>query len=150
GPFPPPQGTILIESSALSLANIRLGDEISIRPVGGPMHKLKIAGIVNDPNQIPSSIRPTVYGYVTNATLHDLGEAAGYNRLYIDVTGNPQSREAVERVTTSINKRIADLGGVVLGAFIPEPGKPVLQDSLQTILIILSVTGFIALVLSGF
>src|SRR5260221_9920677 len=79
-----------------------------------------------------------------------VGASGGYNRLYINVAGNPQTREPIESVTTAVDKRITDLGGIVLGTSISEPGKPVLEDSLQTILIILSVTGFLSLLLSGF
>src|SRR5260221_2926190 len=150
GPLPPPDQTILIESSALSLANLQLNDNLAVRLVGGVTHNLKIAGIVNDPNQIPSSILPSVYGYITFETLRDLGASGGYNRLYINVAGNPQTREPIEGVTTAVVKRLTDLGGIVLGTSISEPGKPVLEDSLQTILIILSVTGFLSLLLSGF
>jgi putative ABC transport system permease protein len=146
----PRDGTIFIETSALSLANLRLDDQVTVRLVGGQAQSLPVSGIVNDPNQIPSSIRPTVYGYATVGTLRALGTTGGYNRLYVEAAGNPQTREPIERLVTDISQRITSLGGIVLGAFIPEPGKPVLQDSLQTILIILSVTGFISLVLSGF
>src|SRR5258708_7887353 len=150
GPLPPPDQTVLIESSALSLANVSPGDNLSVQVVGGSTQQLTVAGIANDPNQIPSSIRPTVYGYVTFETLHSLGIPGDYNRLYVVVDGNPTTRQDVEKVITEVSKRIAGSGNIVLAAFIPEPGKPVLQDSLQTILIILSVTGFIALLLSGF
>src|SRR5258706_3957628 len=148
-PFPPPDETVLIESSALSLANILPDENVSIQTVGGTTQTLKFAGIVNDPNQIPSSIRPTVDGYVTFQTLRSLGIAGDYNRLYVVVDGNPTSRQQIETIITEVNKRIASSGTTVLAAFIPEPGKPVLQDSLQTILIILSVTCFISLLLSG-
>src|SRR5258708_25312594 len=150
GPLPPPDQTVLIESSAQALANVLPGNNLSVQVVGGTTQKLKVAGIANDPNQIPSSIRPTVYGYVTFETLRSLGISGDYNRLYVVVDGNPASRQEVEKVITEVNKRISDSGNRVLAAFIPEPGKPILQDSLQTILIILSVTGFIALLLSGF
>src|SRR5258708_9379713 len=109
----------------------------------------KVTGIVTVPNHNPYSIRPTVYGYVTFQTLRSLCRAGDYTRLSVVVDGNPTSRQQIETIITEVNKRIASSGTTVLAAFIPEPGKPVLQDSLQTILIILSVTCFISLLLSG-
>src|SRR5258708_32216261 len=104
----------------------------------------KVTGIVTVPNHNPYSIRPTVYGYVTFQTLRSLGIAGDYNRLYVVVAGNRTSRQQIETIITEVNKRTASSGTTVLGAFIPEPGTPALQDSLQTILLILSVSCFIS------
>src|SRR6202012_5443290 len=74
GAWPPADGTLLVERSALPLTRRAIGAAITIELPGGGRRSVTIAGPVHDPGVAPAGQEQTVYGYVTPRTLAGLGE----------------------------------------------------------------------------
>jgi putative ABC transport system permease protein len=68
GAWPPPDGTMLIERTALPLTHARVGATVTIRTADGRRHGIGIAGLVHDPALAPAWQEQTVYGYINAVT----------------------------------------------------------------------------------
>jgi putative ABC transport system permease protein len=156
GAWPPPERTMLIERSALSSTlsqfSIAMGDQVLIETPDNEQHSLTVSGIVHDLNVAPTFIFGTYYGYITLDTLEWLGEPRAYDSLLFTAAGDNLDLEQVNVVAKQVRDQIEKSGRVVESTFIPpEPGKsPIASFGLDPTILILSVLGALALVLSGF
>ncbi len=153
--WPPPKGSLLLERSALHLLDaraMRIGarSAAQIRMPDGKLREVAVAGLVNDLGPLPSNIQPIAYGYISFETLDELDEPHDYNRLYVIAAGNPQDRQAVERIITRVVEEVEDKGYPVFRAIVPEPGEPILGDNLNTVVLLLGALGVLSLALSAF
>ncbi len=150
GAWPPRDHELLIEQAALGSAGVRVGDQALIRLADGKERSLRVVGVVHDQSQMPASFEGAIYGYVTLETLEWLGEPRDYNELYI--TADPLVRDVGEmrRIAARVRHKIEDSGRAVLATSVPEPGKLVLEDTVNGIMVLLTTFGVFILVLSGF
>ncbi len=150
GNWPPRDHEILIEQTALTIANARVGDTALVRLADGDERALRIVGTAHDQSQEPASFEGAIYGYVTPDTLEWLGEPRDYDELY--VTADPQIGDQLEmrRLAARVRNKIEDSGRTVLATSVPEPGKPLLKDTVDGIMVLLSSFGIFILILSGF
>ena len=88
GAWPPATGEILIERDAMQVAKARVGDRVTIRTNGGKEQTLRLTGTVKDVGQAQARMENIVYGYITLATLAQLGEEPYLNQLKILVAEN--------------------------------------------------------------
>lgn len=97
GQWPARTGELVIERTAMSLARASVGHEINVQTPNGPSRGILVTGVVHDPSLAPAPQQQVVYGYVTQATLHLLGENIASHSLKISV--NPsEGRRTVEQV----------------------------------------------------
>jgi len=150
GTWPPRDHELLIEQAALNTAGVQVGDEALIRLADGKERSLRVVGIAHDQSQEPATFEGSIYGYVTLETLEWLGEPHDYNELY--VTADPQVRDLDEmrRIAARVRHKIEDSGRTVLATSISEPGKLVLEETVNGIMVLLTTFGVFILVLSGF
>ncbi len=146
----PNKNQILLERSAQYMMNTDVGETVQIMMANGTLFETEVAGLVNDLAPMPSQIYAIAYGYIPFDTLESLGEPQKYNRLLVFVTGDPDDRIEVERVITNVANEVEAQGYPVLRADVFEPGKPPLDDSLATCLILFGIMGTLSLVLSAF
>lgn len=69
GAWPPPEGTVLIERSATTMAQADLGDALEVQLPGGTARSLRISGEVHDPGLAPAWQERSVYAYASRATV---------------------------------------------------------------------------------
>ncbi len=150
GAWPPRDHEILIEQAAMETARARVGDDAVVRLADGRERVLRVVGVAHDQSQEPASFEGSIYGYVTLDTLEWLGEPHDYSELYI--TAEPHVRDQVEmrRIAERVRQRIENSGRTVLATSVPKPGKPLLEDAVDGIMVLLSAFGIFALILSGF
>ena len=77
GQWPSAAGAIVLERTAMPVANATLNDRIAVRTAEGIEHELTVTGVVHDPSLAPASQQQTVYGYATAATWRALGAQSG-------------------------------------------------------------------------
>ncbi len=153
---PPPEGSILLDRSVLNMPGVEIGDHVRVHTPDGAFHELKVAGFVNDLAPLPSDMSLWAVGYLAPDTLATLfpDQPRTYNRLYVRVAREEgeawPTRTGVERAVTRISSAIESLGYPVLLTSVPEPGRPILEDNVDTILIILNTLGVLSLMLSAF
>ncbi len=85
GQWPSGADGIVLERTAVSVANTTLGSAITVQTPHGTPRNLNVTGIVHDPSLAPAWQQQTVYGYVTPATLRLLGDNAALRVLKVTV-----------------------------------------------------------------
>jgi len=96
GRWPTTADGIVLERTAVALANTAVGHEIRVQAPHGAQRSLTVTGTVHDPSLAPAWQEQTVYGYVTPATLRVLGENPSLHTLKLnvaDAAGNPRGAE---------------------------------------------------------
>lgn len=149
GAWPPATGEILLERDALQVAKTRIGDVVTIRTNGGKERTLRLTGTVKDVGQAQARMENLVYGYITQATLAQLGEEPYLDQLQILVAGKRFDQEHVRRVASDVRTLLEQRGHTVRRMDVPEPGKHPHADLMGMLLLAMSSFGLFILVLSG-
>ncbi len=169
GEFPPKQGEILIERSALSpnlgFDGIEIGDSITIKAPNGKEKTLKIVGTAHDLNQFPPQLLQTSYGYVSFSTMELLNEPQEYNQLLFTISDEFASQydflnlsvedkaaitEETSRVGALVQSKLEQTGALVIFTLGFRPGELPLQVVLDGLSVLLLVMGGLSLGLSVF
>lgn len=151
GAWPPPDNTLLIERSALSLLKADLGDELIIKTPDGKERPMPIAGIAHDLNAQMYTFDGVASGYVTADTLDWLGQDRDFNELRIRVAEQTDNKAHIQAVANRARDKIEAAGNTVWFTFVPEPGKHLfLNPIIQAISFIMGAMGLMSLLLSGF
>ena len=145
GAWPPVDGTLLVERSALPLTRRAVGAAITIELPDAGRRSVVIAGTVHDPGVAPARQEQVVYGYATPRTLAALGERVPLNLLKVVVAQDAGNAAAIERSTRALAAWLATRGVSVEQIRIPPPGRHPHQSQMDAILTML--TGFSALAL---
>jgi putative ABC transport system permease protein len=149
GAWPPSTGEILIERDALQVARVRIGDSVIVRTVNGPERTLRVAGSVHDVGQAQARMENIVYGYVTAATLEQLGEAPIFNQVKIIVAGDTLDEHHVRSVAADVKNVIERHGHPVTRVDVSPPGKHPHADIMGLLMLSLASFGLFVMVLSG-
>lgn len=149
GAWPPATGEILIERDAFQVARIRIGDAVTVRTTDGPERALRVSGGVHDVGQAQARMENVVYGYITQATLAQLGEDPTLNQVKLVVSGDALDEKHIESVTEAVRKAIESRGHPVTRVDIPRPGKHPHADIMGLLLLSLASFGLFVMVLSG-
>ena len=148
GAWPPPDRAILLERNSLSQTGLAPGDELWLETAGGETRRLLLAGLTHDMNQAPAQVTGIPYGYVSIDTLQWLGFPRGYNELHLLVAGRPLDETYIQAVAGDVSDKLERDGHPVLWTHVPEPGRHFVQDFLPAIILIMTVMGGLALLLS--
>jgi putative ABC transport system permease protein len=149
GAWPPANGEILIERDAFQVAHARIGDTITLKTLNGKEQSLRVSGSVHDVGQAQARMENIVYGYITLATLKQLGEEPYLDQLNILVAQNRFDENHIREVTASVRQLIEANGHEVRRVDIPKPGKHPHSDLTGVLLLSMSSFGLFVLVLSG-
>jgi putative ABC transport system permease protein len=154
GAWPPPEREILIERSALSLLNARVGDTLTLKLADDRLRTLRIAGLAHDMVQVPAQIDGIPYGYIAMDTLDWFGEPYGYNELHVVAVppdnAQADAQEHARQVVNLVKDRAEKNGLTIPGTMTVEPGMLPLDDILQAILLLMGMLGLLSLFLSVF
>jgi putative ABC transport system permease protein len=145
GAWPPAEGELLIERSALPMTHRAIGAAIDIELPHAGRRSVAIGGTVHDPGVAPAGQEQTVYGYATPRTLAALGEEVPLTLLKVVVSRDGDDAAAIERTSRDLATWLATQGSTVEQIRIPPPGRHPHQAQMNAILTML--TGFSALAL---
>lgn len=149
GAWPPAPGELLIERDALQVADARIGDGLTVRMQQGGDHELSVSGSVHDVGQAQARMENVVYGYVTLATLAELGEEPYLDQLLVGVKEHERDEAHLHAVAASLEELAASQGRSVLSRRVPEPGKHPHADIMGLLLLAKAAFGLLVLALSG-
>src|SRR4029078_6167636 len=113
-------------------------------------HRMRIAGLVHDLNQIPTFWSGAVSAYITFDMLEWLGEPGAYNTLNIIVAEHGNDKAPLQQVADAVGNKVQKSGRTVYWTQVPEPGRHWSSDNLNSMVLLLGILGFLALLLSGF
>jgi putative ABC transport system permease protein len=155
GQWPADGEGIVLERTAVGLANSGVGREVMVQSPSGSALRLAVTGIVHDPSLPPARQQQAVYGYVTPATLRALGETTPLRSLSVstqrpagDPAGSPATDgsvsgdlESVERTMVDVARWLQDSGYRIGEIRIPPRHHPHwgMMQNIVRLLLVLSV-----------
>jgi len=150
GAWPPPEREALIERASLDFLGTEVGGSVLIETPDGKQRQLRVAGLAHDINCLSPAIQGIAWGYITFDTLEWLGEPRNLDELHIVVAENALDEEHIQRVANRVQDKVEKSGRTVGFTWIPTPGKHVIDDIIQALILVLGALGFLSLLLSGF
>jgi putative ABC transport system permease protein len=149
GAWPPAEQEVLIERASLAWMNAKVGDTLLVEAPNGRQRELRITGVTHDPGQMQASWGGAGAGYINQDTLTWLGVSRDMDELDVIATDAPTDRKQMNRLAQEVRNKIEKSGRTVYYTYIPQPGKHPAGESVQPILMVLGVLGFMSLGLSG-
>jgi putative ABC transport system permease protein len=149
GAWPPGTGELLIERDAFQVAKAKIGDTVTIKNADGDEHTLRVTGGVHDVGQAQARMENAVYGYITLATLAQIGEEPYLDQLKILVANDRLNEAHIRNVVEDVKRVMETRGHPARRVDIPEPGKHPHAALTGTLLLIISTFGLFVLFLSG-
>lgn len=152
GEHTPPLREALIERSSAAALGKDIGDVITLDLPDGKKRDIRIAGVVYDVNAVPINFANFATIYISFDTAAWLGFSRNFNQIRFIAAENKFDYDHVNQIATEIEDRLKDNGSPFVGISIQNtgPGKHFGSEPLQAISLVLSVLGFLALLLSGF
>ncbi|MBN2116155.1 MAG: ABC transporter permease [Anaerolineales bacterium] len=147
----PPLGEkeILVDASAKTLG-YEPGDVITVELSDGKRRELVLAGYMHDVTGFPFSFTYTMNAYVTPKTLKWLGGYDGYDSLMISVAENQTDQDHVTAVAQAVADRVERAGATVYYVHVYQPGHHFAYSITQGIISVLTILGYMTVLLSGF
>ena len=149
GAWPPPERQVLIERASLAWMGAQIGDTVLVKAWDGRLRELRIAGTVHDPGQMQASWNGTAIGYVDRDTMDWLGVSRNFDELHVIAAAANPTRSELTQLAQALRSKVEKSGRTVYYTYIPTPGKHPAGETVEPMLMILGVLGFLALVLSG-
>jgi len=149
--WPPANGEVVLESSALQVTGYAVGDVLSVERADGEIVELTVAGFAHDINSMPAQFAGYETGYVSFETMTSLGESDSYNRLSLALADEGISWAAASRFAIDLRERLFEPEGLrVYHTEVPEPGSHFLGDIFGALSLLLVALGGLSLGLSAF
>jgi putative ABC transport system permease protein len=147
----PPLGEkeILVDASAQTLG-YQPGDKITVELGDGKHRELTLAGYMHDVSGFPYGFTNTMNAYVTPRTLKWLGGSETYDSLAISVAEKQTDQDHVTQIAQAVADRIERAGATIFFVSVYEPGHHFAWSISQGVFFILSVLGYMTVLLSGF
>ncbi|MFT3925152.1 MAG: ABC transporter permease [Myxococcales bacterium] len=149
GAWPPPDGTMLIERSAVDMLEAREGDHVLVKTPHGSLHEVAVSGLVHDPGLAPAWQEREGYGYITQATLALLGEPTELRELRVTFQGDSLDVASIEAEVDKLASWLGERGHRVEQARVPPPGRHPHQSQMMGVLFLMLTFSVLALILSG-
>ena len=148
GRWPTSSDGIMLERTAVSVANTAIDQTIHVQTPHGATRALRVAGVVHDPSLAPAWQEQTVYGYVTPATVSFLGEDPSLHILKMTVKDATSDPARVERAAIGVADWLRRTGHSVGEIRVPPHQHPH-QGMMTSVVRMLLVFSLLTLLLSA-
>ncbi|MFS1512618.1 ABC transporter permease [Chengkuizengella sp. SCS-71B] len=149
GVSPPPDGSILLERSALIFLEANIGDTLYIKTSTGEKKQISISGTVHDPSLPPAEQDQRAFGYISESTLQQLGETESFHILKVLFQDQTMNIAKIEQNVGKLAEWMQQQGIAIEEIRIPPPGQHPHQSQLTSIVIMLLLFSLMALILSA-
>lgn len=148
GRWPTARDEIILERTAVSVANTAVDHDIIVQTPHGAQRSLTVTGVVHDPSLAPAWQEQAVYGYVTPAAMSLLGEDPSLHILKVTVKDASNDPGGVERAVFGVADWLRRAGQSVGEIRIPPYQHPH-QGMMISVVRMLLVFSFLTLILSA-
>lgn len=149
GAWPPPDGTMLIERSAVPMLKATEGGDVLVKTPHGRPRRVPISGLVHDPGLAPAWQEREGYGYITRPTLALLDEAPVLGELRITLRESGASVATIEAKANELAQWLDARGHSVTQVRVPPPRKHPHQTQMMGVLFLMLAFSALALILSA-
>jgi putative ABC transport system permease protein len=139
---------VIVDASAKSLG-YQPSDTIIVELANGKHRELIFAGYMHDVSGFPFGFTNTMNAYVTPKTLKWLGGSENYDSLAISVKEKQTDQDHVTSVAQAVADRLERAGASVFFVSVYQPGHHFAWSISQGVFFILSVLGYMTVLLSG-
>lgn len=150
GTWPPGDGEIVIETSALDFSGAQIGQTVEVQTLAADTVRLAVAGTVRDVSQAPGWMEHMVYAYVTPQTMTRLGTVTGFNELQLRVRDAGLDRDAVRKIVDDLREQLEASGVRVLDVDVPTPGQHIHAAQMDSLLLTQGAFGLLTLLVCAF
>ncbi len=150
GHWPPNDGEVVLEKSALELSGAQFGALLDMSLKGQPPRALKLSGVARDVGLPPGWMDHVVYGFVTPGTMAQLGSSATFDELQIVVRDTHADREAVRRIAYGVKAGIERSGHRVTSVDVPVPGEHPHAAQMNSLTLTQGAFGLLTLLVASF
>jgi len=140
----PSDGEVAIEGSSLDLSKASVGEAIRVRAGTGEASALRVVGVAHDVSVAPGWMDHVVYGFVTAATLRQMG--TGSQEIQFRVRDPAPAREDVREVASEVRALIVKAGIRVSSVNVPVPNQHVHAAQMDSLLLTQGAFAILALV----
>jgi len=139
----------IIDASALSLG-YQPGDTLVIELDDGKRREVKLAGYAHAVTGFPYGMAKIVFAYVTPETIEWMGGSRNYDMLAVSVAENPADAAHVTEVAQAVADRMERAGETIYFVNVYQPGHHFAWNITQGIFFVLSILGYLTVLLSCF
>lgn len=150
GDWPPAKETLLMERGSMAYLDLQEGQLIQIKMPNGRERSLRISGVAHDLFHMPAFLEGTVYAFINDDTLVWLGEDATYNELYVRLKGDVRDPQNIQQISDEITDHLEGDNLVVYTTFRPAANSYPLDYIADTVILLLTMIGFLILLLGIF
>ncbi|NTV65021.1 MAG: ABC transporter permease, partial [Oscillochloris sp.] len=151
GEWPPERRSVVLERSGMPFLGASAGQPLHVETLSGDDYTFTVGGTVyNIGSGFPTVLTQVAYGYINGETADLLGLPSSYNSVQILVAENRFDEEHVRAIAEQVEAKIEKSGRVSGGIYVSKPGKHPADDFVQAFILLLTVIGFFALLLSAF
>jgi len=145
GDWPPGEGEVLLERSALRVAKVVVGDRLRVRTTGGEETTLRVAGTAYAAGMAPAWMEHSVPGFVGwRSSLR--GTETAQIRI---VAEHPLDEGFIREVADSTRAMLERQGHTVGRIDVPNPGRHPHADQMEAFLFLLLSFGILSFTLSA-
>ena len=141
---------IYLERQGAEGLGLKPGDMVDLVLNDGRTRALTVAGTVHDVTANPFKFTAKTAGYVTPKTMEWLGESIQFNYVTIATSGSQTDVAHIRTIAEDVAVKIERSGYQVANISINNPGKHPAQSIIDSVLMLMSVLGFMSVLLSGF
>jgi putative ABC transport system permease protein len=152
GRWPAARDEIMLEWMGMDYIGAQIGDRITIELPDNTRKELTISGTMHNPQRPSPAVMGFTFALVSPATMVYLGQPHLFTELHVRVAGAepgaPGNREHVAAVMAGVEDRVERSGREVLNTTII--GRSIIESIVNTAVMIISMFGWVILLLSGF
>ncbi len=149
GAWPPADGEILLERTALSVARAAVGDTLALQIPGGSERSLRLAGTAYAAGLAPAWMEHVVYGFVTKRSLARRGPHRESSQILLRVAEHRLQEGHIREVAGRAQAALEARGVAVRRVQVPEPDQHPHQRQMDTFMFLVGSFALLAFVLGA-
>ena len=154
GAWPPAPDQVLLERSALGIADVAIGDSLWVRTPGGEERGLLVAGTVHAAGLPPAWMDHFIPAFVSwdseiRAGTDAVGSLEEPSQVRVVVADHPLEEGYIREVADSVKALLEREGRTVTRVTVPTPGRHPHADQMDAFLYLLGAFGILSFLLSG-
>jgi putative ABC transport system permease protein len=143
-------GEIYLERQGAAGLGVKIGDQVNLTLNDGELRTLLVVGTVHDVVANPFKFTSKTSGYVTPATMSELGGSSLNNYVTLVTTGSLTDAVHIRQIADRVAEKMTASGITVYNINIPNPGQHPAQSIIDTVLMLMGVLSVLVIFLSAF
>ena len=150
GAWPPGDSGIVLERGSVEYLNTATGQNLTVELPQGGTTQINVNGIAHDLYRLPGAFNGGGVGFVAPEMLASFGADTRFTELHVIAADNRDDPDTARALGQAVRTTLENQGRRVDSLLVSTPDQHPLGSIVQAIILVLSVIGLLALLLSGF